>query len=54
MERRPAQGSRSVARSQFDRAMVHIALAWSYIEEVDAGLLDEIGRVIATLIRLIV
>ena len=36
------------------RACLHIALAWSYIEEVDAGLLDEIERVIATLIRLIV
>jgi four helix bundle protein len=36
------------------RACLHVALAWSYIENVDAALLDEIERVIATLIRLIV
>ena len=36
------------------RACIHVALAWSYVEEVDAGLLDEIERIIATLIRLIV
>ena len=36
------------------RACIHVALAWSYVEKVDADLLDEIERVIATLIRLIV
>jgi hypothetical protein len=30
------------------------AAAWSYVDEVDAGLLDEIERIIATLIRLII
>ena len=36
------------------RACLHVALAWSYVESVDATLLDELKRVIATLIRLIV
>jgi four helix bundle protein len=36
------------------RACIHVALAWSYVENVDAQLLDELERVIATLIRLIV
>ena len=36
------------------RACVHVALAWSYVEQVDTVLLDEIERIIATLIRLIV
>jgi hypothetical protein len=36
------------------RACIHVALACSYVEKVDAVLLDEIERIIATLIRLIV
>ena len=36
------------------RACIHVALAWSYVEKVDADLLDELERVIATLVRLIV
>ena len=33
---------------------VHVAVAWGYIESADEKMLDEIERVIATLIRLIV
>ena len=36
------------------RACLHVALAWRYVENVDAQLLDELERVIATLVRLIV
>ena len=36
------------------RACIHVALAWSYVETVDAQLLDELERVIATLIRLVI
>ena len=36
------------------RACVHVAIAWGYIERVDGKMLDELERVIATLIRLIV
>jgi len=36
------------------RACLHVALAWRHIEKIDAGLLDEIERIIATLIRLVV
>ncbi len=36
------------------RACVHVAIAWGYVESVDEKMLDEIERIIATLIRLIV
>ncbi len=36
------------------RACVHVAISWGYVESVDAKMLDEIERIIATLIRLIV
>jgi len=36
------------------RACVHVAVAWGYIDNVDAKMLDEIERIVATLIRLIV
>ena len=36
------------------RACVHVAIAWGYVEKVDEKMLDEIERIIATLIRLIV
>ena len=36
------------------RACVHVAIAWGYVESVDAKMLDEIERIVATLIRLIV
>ncbi len=36
------------------RACVHVAISWCYVESVDAKMLDEIERIIATLIRLIV
>ena len=36
------------------RACIHVAIAWSYVEKIDADLLDELERVIATLVRLIV
>jgi four helix bundle protein len=36
------------------RACVHVVLAFGYIERADDKMLDEIERIIATLIRLIV
>src|SRR6476469_6545911 len=36
------------------RACLHVALAWRYVGLIDAHLLDELERVIATLIRLVV
>lgn len=36
------------------RACVHVAVAWTYVEKVDPALLEELERIIATLIRLIV
>ena len=36
------------------RACVHVAIAWGYVESVDEKMLDEIERIVATLIRLIV
>ena len=36
------------------RACIHVARAWSYVEKVDDALLDEIERIIATIIRLII
>jgi four helix bundle protein len=36
------------------RACVHVAIAWGYVESVDDKMLDEIERIVATLIRLIV
>jgi four helix bundle protein len=36
------------------RACVHVAIAWGYVESADEKMLDEIERIVATLIRLIV
>ena len=36
------------------RACLHVALAFGYVEHIDDALADEVERIIATLIRLIV
>ncbi len=36
------------------RACVHVAIAWGYVESADGKMLDEIERVVATLVRLVV
>jgi four helix bundle protein len=36
------------------RACVHVAIAWGYVENAHAKMLDEVERIVATLIRLIV
>ena len=51
---RNARYYNSLGSAKEVRACLHVALAFGYIEDVDDALTDEVERIIATLINLIV